>query len=168
MVSQYFARLSKGKIKYWQCCLIAFGIAFIMDLLMFGGGGSGVMVIMQLTLPIIIIMMPIACVLIFLNLATDKIPNDNVYRAAVIVSGFVGACDYFGSGIYGYSLPFFSQIAGAINGSWNIFAPYGFGWIIPTAVACAVGWFIKYKGFEPRPYLRENAKQGDDEDAAIA
>jgi hypothetical protein len=78
------------------------------------------------------------------------------------MSALVGACDYFGSGIFGLSVPGFSHLAGFFYGSWNIFAGYGFSWIIPTAVACVIGAFIKYKGFEPRPFLRENAGQEEE------
>ncbi|MDR3337369.1 MAG: branched-chain amino acid transport system II carrier protein [Treponema sp.] len=166
MFSQYFVRLTKGKWQYKWVCIIAFAFAILMNVLSYIGGGSGVTFIINLAMPIMIILMPMACALVFLNPFTNKIRNDNVYRAAVIMAAFVGACDYFGTGMFGFALPVFSHLAGFFYGKWNIFATYGFSWIIPTAVACIIGAFIKYKGFESRPFLRENAGQEREDSVA--
>jgi LIVCS family branched-chain amino acid:cation transporter len=166
MLSQFFVRLSKGKWQYKYICIVAFAFGIFMTILSYIGGGSGVTFIITIAMPIMIILMPMACSLVFLNPFTNKIRNDNIYRAAVIMAAFVGACDYFGTGMFGPIVPGFSQLSGFFYGKWNIFASYGFSWIIPTAIACIIGAFIKYKGFEPRPFLRENAGQEGDEAAA--
>ncbi|MDR3305541.1 MAG: branched-chain amino acid transport system II carrier protein [Clostridiales Family XIII bacterium] len=164
LFSQFFVRITKGKWQYKWVCIVAFICAFLMDVGSYAGGGSGVTFIINLALPIMVICMPAGCAAIILTLFTKKIGNDNVFRAAIIMSMFVGACEYFGSGMYGYTLPFFTPVYGFLGySSWNIFTPYGFSWIIPTVVACVIGWFIKFKGFESRPYLRENA----DDDAVV-
>jgi len=164
LFSQFFVRITKGKLKYKWVCIVAFACAFLMDVGSYAGGGSGVTFIINLALPIMVICMPPGAAMIILTLFTKKIANDNVYRAAVIMSLFVGACEYFGSGMYGFTLPFFTPVYNFLGySSWNIFTPYGFSWVIPTVVACVIGWFIKGKGFESRPYLRENV----DDDAIV-
>ena len=85
--------------------------------------------------------------LTILTLFTDKIKNDNVYRAAAVMSFICGVVSYF-------KIPGLYDV---LSGSWNVLAPYGFDWVFPTIVAAIIGNFIKYKGFENRPYLRENA-----------
>ncbi|MDR1767658.1 MAG: branched-chain amino acid transport system II carrier protein, partial [Propionibacteriaceae bacterium] len=62
-----------------------------------------------------------------------------------------------------YSTTMGLSTAAADFGVWNfLFAIVGdLGYIIPAIVGGVVGFFIKFKGFEERPYLREH--EGDDE-----
>lgn len=147
MSAQFFERATNGKLKYQYGVVAAMAISFIIAVLSYAGGSSGVEFILALALPLLMILYPITVALAVMNLFNVQIKNDNAYRAAVVMAGICGTINYF-------NIP---GLAEALNGGWNFLAPYGFSWIIPTVVAAVIGNFIKYKGYEPRPYLRENA-----------
>jgi branched-subunit amino acid permease len=76
-----------------------------------------------------------------MNLFTRYINNDNVYRFGVVGALVCGLLDTLG-------VPFMSGLP---------LAGIGLGWVVPTVVLSVIGAFVKYKGYESRPYLRENA-----------
>jgi branched-subunit amino acid permease len=134
---------------------------------------SGVQTLLNLTLPFLLVTMPITVVLIFLNLFSEKINNDNVYRGAALAAGIWGIAygiaylDAFTLG-HGFGV-YASGWYNAFFGPWNfIYALTGdLGYIIPAAVGAIIGAFIKKGGYEERPYLREHAGDVDFDYAAL-
>jgi len=159
LTAQYYCRITGGRLRYPVAVVIGMALAFAVALFSFVGGGSGVEFILSIAYPLIVITAPITIVLVVLNLFSKHIPNDNVYRAAALVAGLCGTVTYFAA-----ELPGLAQL---LYGDWNVIAPYGFHFVIPTAVACVIAWFIKWKGFEERPYLREHAGDDDFDFAAL-
>jgi hypothetical protein len=107
--------------------------------------------------------MPITVVLIVLNLFSEKINNDNVYRGAAIAAGIWGlgyAAAYLDAFTLGHGFAVYgSGWFTAMFGPWNfIYTLTGdLGYIIPAAVGAIIGALIKKGGYEERPYLREHA-----------
>lgn len=142
----FLQRATNGKVKYSTAVIVYFVIAIIIAIFSSIQEGSGVEFILELATPIVMITTPASIALAALSMFSDKIDNDNVYRAAFIVTILTCAINY-------YSVPGLSTF---LTGSWNFLAPYGFEWVIPAIVGAVIGQFIKYKGYEPRSYLREN------------
>jgi hypothetical protein len=105
-----------------------------------------------------------ASAVIFLNLFSEKINNDNVYRGAVIAAGLWGIAsgvayiDAFTLG-HGYAVYGSGWYSGFFFGKWNfVYTLVGdLGYVIPAAVGAVIGAFIKKGGYSERPYLREHA-----------
>lgn len=142
----FLQRATNGKVKYSVAVIVYFVIAIIIAIFSSVQEGSGVEFILELATPIVMITTPASIALAALAMFSDKINNDNVYRAAFAVTILTCAVNY-------YNVPGLSTF---LKGGWNFLAPYGFEWVIPAIVGAVIGQFIKYKGYEPRPYLREN------------
>ncbi|MDR1574129.1 MAG: branched-chain amino acid transport system II carrier protein, partial [Clostridiales Family XIII bacterium] len=154
--------ISGRKISY-KSAVIAYAIIGFVVAVILSTTPSGVQTLLNLTLPFLLISMPITVVLIILNLFNEKINNDNVYRGAAIAAGLWGLgygmayLDAFtlGHGFAVYGSGWFT----AMFGPWNfIYTLTGdLGYIIPAAVGAVIGAFIKKGGYSERPYLREHA-----------
>ena len=147
LCNQLYMRATKGKLNYKLSVIVTMIMAFVIAALGYTAAESGVEFILSLALPFISAALPVTVALTILTLFTNQIKNDNVYRAAAVMSFLCGIVSYF-------KIPGLYDV---LSGSWNVLAPYGFDWVFPTVVAAIIGNFIKYKGFESRPYLRENA-----------
>ena len=147
LCNQLYMRATKGKLNYKLSVIITMIMAFVIAALGYTAAESGVEFILSLALPFICAALPVTVALTILTLFTNQIKNDNVYRAAAVMAFICGVVSYF-------KIPGLYDV---LSGSWNVLAPYGFDWVFPTIVAAIIGNFIKYKGFESRPYLRENA-----------
>ncbi|MDR1782055.1 MAG: branched-chain amino acid transport system II carrier protein [Bacilli bacterium] len=91
---------------------------------------------------------------VILTIFTRFIRNDNVFRGASIAALVFGVL---------IALP---QTYPDIFSFLNIFLKLPLvsvylGWLIPAIICGIIGAFIKYKGYENRPFLRENAEQQD-------
>jgi len=71
------------------------------------------------------------------------------------VAGVCGTIYFFGN-TYGW----WPSLYHALTGRWNFLTTWGLYYIIPVVVACAIAWFIRWKGFTERPYLRQH--EGDE------
>ncbi|MDR0556606.1 MAG: branched-chain amino acid transport system II carrier protein [Treponema sp.] len=170
LASEFYSSVSGRKIEY-KTAVAAFTILAFIVAVILSTTPSGVQTLLNLTLPFLLISMPITVVLIVLNLFSEKIKNDNVFRGAVIAAGIWGlasgvayltaftigggypdALAVYGSGWY----------AGFFFGPWNFIYTWtgDLGYIIPAAIGAVIGAFIKKGGYSERPYLREHA---DDE-----
>ncbi|MDR1587731.1 MAG: branched-chain amino acid transport system II carrier protein [Treponema sp.] len=165
LAAEFFSSISGRKISY-KTAVFAFAIIGFIVAVLLSTTPSGVQTLLNMTLPFLLITMPITVVLIILNLFNEKINNDNVYRGAAIAAGIWGLgygiayLDAFtlGHGFAVYGSGWFT----AMFGPWNfIYTLTGdLGYIIPAAVGAIIGAFIKKGGYTERPYLREHA--GDD------
>jgi LIVCS family branched-chain amino acid:cation transporter len=169
LASEFFSSISGRKISYKAAVFAYAGIGTVVAIIL-STTPSGVQTLLNLTLPFLLISMPITVVLIVLNLFTEKINNDNVFRGAVIAAGIWGPA----SGI-AYLIAF--TIGGGVNldlfaasymndwyskfffGQWNfIYTLTGdLGYIIPGAIGAIIGAFIKKGCYSERPYLRDHA-----------
>ncbi|MDR2356441.1 MAG: branched-chain amino acid transport system II carrier protein [Clostridiales Family XIII bacterium] len=170
LASEFFSRISERKISY-KTAVCAFAIIGFVVGVILSTTPSGVQTLLNLTLPFLLISMPVTVVLIILNLFSEKIRNDNVFRGAAIAAGIWGlasgiayltaftigggapeALAVYGSGWY----------AGFFFGQWNfIYTLTGdLGYILPAVIGAVIGALIKKGGYAERPYLREHA--GDD------
>ncbi|MDR1469162.1 MAG: branched-chain amino acid transport system II carrier protein [Spirochaetaceae bacterium] len=162
LASEFFSSISGRKISY-KAAVLAYAIIGFIVAVILSTTPSGVQTLLNLTLPFLLISMPITVVLIVLNLFNEKINNDNVYRGAAIAAGIWGLgygiayldAFTFGHGFAVYGSGWFT----AMFGPWNfIYTLTGdLGYIIPAAVGAIIGAFIKKGGYEERPYLREHA-----------
>jgi LIVCS family branched-chain amino acid:cation transporter len=162
LASEFFSSISGRKISY-KAAVFAYAIIGALVALILSTTPSGVQTLLNLTLPFLLISMPITVVLIVLNLFSEKIKNDNVYRGATIAAGIWGlgyAAAYLDAFTLGHGFAVYgSGWFTAMFGPWNfIYTLTGdLGYIIPAAVGAIIGAFIKKGGYEERPYLREHA-----------
>jgi LIVCS family branched-chain amino acid:cation transporter len=173
LASEFYSSISGRKIKYKHAVLGYAVLAFIVGVLL-STTPSGVQTLLNLTLPFLLITMPITVVLIVLNLFNEKINNDNVYRGAALFAGIWGLASgiayltafTFGGGFAVYGSAWY---AGFFFGKWNfIYTLTGdLGYIIPAAIGAVIGAFIKKGGYEERPYLREHAGDENFDYAAL-
>jgi LIVCS family branched-chain amino acid:cation transporter len=172
LASEFFSRITDRKISY-KAAVFTYAIVGFVVAVLLSTTPSGVQTLLNLTLPFLLISMPITVVLIVLNLFSEKINNDNVFRGAVIGAGIWGLA----SGI-AYLMAFtigggvdeglFAASYGSAWYSGFFFGPWNFiytltgdlGYILPGAIGAVIGAFIKKGGYSERPYLREHA--GDD------
>jgi len=89
LTAQYYSRITGGKLKYQQVVIIGSALAFVIAVIL-STTPSGVQTLLNLTVPVLLMTSPITVVLIILNLFSDKIRNDNVYRGATIAAGVWG------------------------------------------------------------------------------
>jgi LIVCS family branched-chain amino acid:cation transporter len=162
LASEFFSSISGRKISYKSAVLAYAIIGFIVAVIL-STTPSGVQTLLNMTLPFLLISMPITVVLIVLNLFNEKINNDNVYRGATIAAGLWGLgygiayLDAFtlGHGFAVYGSGWFN----AMFGPWNfLYTLTGdLGYVIPAAIGAVIGAFVKKGGYSERPYLREHA-----------
>jgi LIVCS family branched-chain amino acid:cation transporter len=167
LASEFFSSISGRKISY-KTAVFAYAIIGAVVAIILSTTTSGVQTLLNLTLPFLLISMPITVVLIVLNLFTEKINNDNVYRGATIAAGIWGLVSgiaYIIAFTVGGGAPealgsaYGSGWYNAFFGSWNfIYTLTGdLGYIIPAVIGAIIGAFVKKGGYMERPYLREHA-----------
>ncbi|MDR0879839.1 MAG: branched-chain amino acid transport system II carrier protein [Clostridioides sp.] len=127
---QYFADLSKGKLKYEHIVIVVCVFSAIIS-------NFGVSTIISLAAPILGLVYPATVTMIILSLFTDKIKNDNVFKCAVYVSLLISVIDLLASkGIGGNALTFTQHLP---------LAGLGFDWVLPVIIGALVGFFIPSK-----------------------
>jgi LIVCS family branched-chain amino acid:cation transporter len=142
-VGEFFEDITKKKLPYaWTVAIITI-ISYILS-------NGGVEAILQYSAPIVFTLFPGIIYLVIMTLFTRYINNDNVYRFGVAGALICGLLDTLGA-------PFMSGLP---------LAGVGLGWVVPAAILSIIGAFVKYKGYESRPYLRENAALSSEEAAS--
>jgi LIVCS family branched-chain amino acid:cation transporter len=172
LAAEFFSSISGRKIPY-KSAAVAYAVIGAVVAIILSTTPSGVQTLLNLTLPFLLISMPITVVLIILNLFSEKIDNDNVYRGATIAAGVWGL-GYAVAYLWAFTLGLGFDVYGsgwftAMFGSWNfLYTLTGdLGYIIPAAIGAVIGAFIKKGGYEERPYLREHAGDKDFDYAAL-
>jgi LIVCS family branched-chain amino acid:cation transporter len=177
LAAEYFSSISGRKISY-RVAVLAFAIIGLIVGIILSTTPSGVQTLLNLTLPLLLITMPITVVLIVMNLFSDKINNDNVYRGAAIAAGIWGVASgiaYIQAFTIGGGAPEALAVYGSGWYSGFFFGPWNFiytltgdlGYILPSAIGAVIGAFIKKGGYAERPYLREHAGDVDFDFAAL-
>ncbi len=121
-VAQYFFHVSKEKLKYeWIVIFLCVFSAIVSNF--------GVSTIIQFSVPILLVIYPIIVSLILVSMFTDKIKNDNVFKAVAYTALVVSFLTVFGIGPM-EKLPF---------------ANLGFNWAVPVLIGGIIGNFIPMK-----------------------
>jgi LIVCS family branched-chain amino acid:cation transporter len=150
LTASFYSRAIKG-LKYEVAVVVSLALGFCIALLSYTGGGSGVTAILTFAIPVLLITFPGALILMILNtFLADRINNDNVFRAAYAVATLAGIATAF---------PNIPVLKYLVDYRWNPLVFYGFGSLIPAIAGGIIGQFIKWHGYDNRPYLRENAEK---------
>ncbi len=126
--SDFFNEVTNGKLKYGQLVLLMCLFGFFIS-------NIGISAMIAIATPLLNLVYPVLLTQIILSFFSDKIKNDNICRAAALVTllvcGIGVLADY---GVAGcsivYSLPF---------------AQFGFFWLIPAIIGGVLGAFIPAK-----------------------
>jgi LIVCS family branched-chain amino acid:cation transporter len=163
LTSEYYRRITGGRISYPAAVLICMVISLIIGVAL-STTASGVDTLLNLTIPVLLITAPITVTLIILNMFTDQIRNDNVYRGATIgagIWGLVWGLAYFFAVTTGTagSVPWLYGLAGVMFGPnpysmyfglgtdtanigvWNFLFQWtgDLGYVIPAVVGGVIG-----------------------------
>lgn len=117
-VGEYFSKLLR--ISYEKTVIITTIVGFIFS-------NFGVNTIVKISAPILIFLYPIAIVLIFLNIMKKYIPNEFIFKGAVLGSGIVGFIEMINS--FGLKIYLFEKIYLFLP-----FSDFGLAWLIPTLI----------------------------------
>lgn len=128
--ADFLEELTGGRVKYRQWILV---IAILCCLLSI----QGVTGLVNYVTPIFTFLYPAFIVLTALGLFDRHVPNDGVYKGAIIAACIFGALDAINIVINSPGLTAF--ISKFPLGS------HGFAWLIPTIIAGVIGYFI-YRG----------------------
>lgn len=121
-VAQFFAGVTNNRIKYeWWVIGICIFSAIISNF--------GVSTIIQFSGPILGIIYPVVVAMILLSIFSEKIKNDNVFRFAAYMALLIGIL-----GLLGVS--FVNKLP---------LAAFGMNWLVPTAIAALIGFFVPSK-----------------------
>lgn len=133
VVAEFTEELTRGKITYvWTILIIT--VIFIVQAM------GGVTYIVTFTTPFLLFFYPAMIITVLLGLARSIVPNDGVWKGALIGSSLLGLYDAvaFLSEHFGWRLP-----VGLVNAQQAIpLAPAGFAWIVPGVLGAVVGGLI--------------------------
>ena len=122
--SEYFAKISNGKISYEKVVVIISVFSAVVS-------NFGVTTIIQFSIPILQVIFPGVTILVLMSLFTDKIKNNNSFKFAAYLT----------------LLTSLLLVINSINGSMAFitklpFAAMGFGWLIPGLIGAIIGNFV--------------------------
>ncbi|GAA1943975.1 branched-chain amino acid transport system II carrier protein [Brevibacterium antiquum] len=133
VIGEFTEELSRGKITYFWTILII-TVIFIVQAM------GGVSYIITFTTPFLLFFYPAMIITVILGLARKAIPNDGVWKGALIGASLLGLYDAaaFLSEEFAWSLP-----PNLVNVQQAIpLAAAGFGWIVPGIIGAVVGGLI--------------------------
>lgn len=134
IAGDFLEKLTRGKLKFRWATLIVCIICVIQ-------AGGGVNKIIQWSAPVFLFMYPIAIVLTILGLLKVLIPNNGVWKGAVIMAMVMGLYDAFNSmrseGMLHIQTNALDHFIAAIP-----FSSAGFTWIVPCIVGGIIGGII--------------------------
>lgn len=118
-VAQFFAGVTNNKIRYeWWVIGICIFSAVISNF--------GVSSIIQFSGPILGVIYPVVVAMILLSIFSEKIKSNNAFRFAAYMALIIGILGLFGVSAVN-SLPL---------------AGFGLNWLVPTAIAAIIGFFV--------------------------
>ncbi|WP_028828781.1 branched-chain amino acid transport system II carrier protein [Proteocatella sphenisci] len=133
VIAGYINDLSKGRIPYKA------GVAFVAVIAIIQALG-GVAKIIVIAGPIFMFIYPLSIVIVILGCFKKYVPNNGVWKGAVLAAAIIGLYDSFGiiGAIMGFSIP------AAITGIYTIIplASQGFAWVLPSILGGAIGGFV--------------------------
>lgn len=122
--AQYFEKITKGKLNYGLIVTVVCIFSAVVS-------NFGVSTIIKFSAPILNMIYPATIVLIIMTLFTEKIKNDNTFKAATYMALFISILTVVND--LGISIPMVTKLP---------FAPLGFNWIVPVIIAGIIGSFI--------------------------
>ncbi|KMT21092.1 branched-chain amino acid transport system II carrier protein [Clostridium cylindrosporum] len=127
---EYFSNLTKGKVSYKAMVIIVSVFSCVMSVV-------GVSTIVKISVPVLVLLYPVAAVLMVLTVFDKFIRNKNVYKGAVIGAFVVSLFD---------ALTIAKLPIESVNTmiSKIPLAGFGLGWIIPSIVGMLIGLLFKY------------------------
>lgn len=158
IVADFIEKLTRGKISFHVATIIVTVICIVQ-------ASGGVNKIIQWSGPVFLFMYPMAIVLTICGLFGRIIPNNGVWKGAVITAMIVGAYDSFRTM---RSLGMFHLNTWALDHFFLSlpFASAGFTWIVPCIVGAAVGGLLshfmkgKFKTLQTERECKESATKG--------
>jgi len=124
VVGNYFEDLTKGKLSYKSIVIGTSVFSTIISVI-------GVEQIVKFSVPLLVLVYPVAILLIVLNLFDDYIKSNNVYKGAVFGAIIVSTFDALAA--MNINIEFANSLIARLP-----FASSGFAWIVP-AVVCGIG-----------------------------
>ncbi len=130
-VGDYFSSISKGKLKYRVICVFT---------VLFSGvfATVGVNKIVQIAVPFLVMVYPVAIILILLTIFGGKKLHRNIFRGAVVGALAISAFDALTSA--GLPIAFANNLI-----SYIPLAKDGFPWIIPALIGGIIGAVTAYR-----------------------
>lgn len=125
-IAQFFVGVCNNKVKYeW----IVIGFCVFSAVI----SNFGVSTIIQFSGPILSVIYPVVIAMVLLSIFTEKIKNDNTFRFAAYVALVISILTVA-------NVPIMQKLP---------LASFGLNWLVPVAIAAAIGFFIpsKKKGF---------------------
>ncbi len=126
--AEYFSQLSRGRLSYRLLCLIICAFSAVVSI-------AGLDQIVAVAAPILDVIYPPALVLVLLAFFSRHIKRDLVFRFAALGALLFSLLSTLDAHT-GLSFPFLNRLP---------LSDLGFGWILPSAVAGAVGFFMPSK-----------------------
>ena len=124
--SDYFSKLTKGKISYNVFAIIMSVVSAIL-------GIGGVEKIIKLAVPILQVLYPIVIVLIAMTLLGKVVKNDSVVKFTVYITLIVSVIDTMNT-LTGGDIAFLKGLLGIIP-----LSSVGFSWLLPSIIAFIIG-----------------------------
>jgi branched-chain amino acid:cation transporter, LIVCS family len=126
-VSDYFATATNGKLKYEH---LVIGICVFSAVV----ANFGVNAIIKVSAPILVVLYPVMIVLVIMNIFSNVINNEAVYKGSVYVTLVVSVLTVAQG--FGLNVPFINSLP---------LASLGFNWIVPAIVGGIAGSFFGKK-----------------------
>ncbi|MEG0371690.1 MAG: branched-chain amino acid transport system II carrier protein, partial [Clostridium sp.] len=129
--SEYFSKLLKGKISYKSMVLIIAVFSCVMSI-------SGVSTIIKISIPVLVMLYPIATVLMVLVVLDRFIPNKNMYKGAVIGAFIVSLFEALAAA----KMPI--EVVNELIKKIPL-AEYSLAWVIPSIICMFIAMLFKDK-----------------------
>ncbi|MBF4691561.1 branched-chain amino acid transport system II carrier protein [Fusibacter ferrireducens] len=123
IVGNFFEKISKGKIPYKATVVFVCAFSAVMSVV-------GVETIVEIAVPLLVFVYPIAMVLILFNLLDRYLPHDAAYKGAALGAGLIGAVDAVKALNFRALNAIFEPIYTLIN--YLPLANVGFAWLLPA------------------------------------
>ena len=123
-ISEYFSRLSNGKVSYQTVAIIGCVVSCVI-------ANVGFTAIVKLATPVLSLVYPPVLALVGVSFLNKYIKNLNVHRMGAFVAFIFSIAMVAGD--YGVQVPLLSSLP---------FADAGLAWILPTVAGCILGGFI--------------------------
>ncbi len=136
IVGNFFEKVSGGKIPYKATVIFVCAFSAVMSVV-------GVDTIVEIAVPLLVLVYPIAMVLIVFNLVDRFLPHAAAYKGAVLGAGLIGAVD-------AVKALNFAALNATLQPVYNLvdhlpMASFGFAWITPALVlSLAFGLWGRY------------------------
>lgn len=129
-VAEYFANITKNRLKYEQVVIIVCLFSLVISNL-------GVGAIIKISAPILNLIYPATIVLVMCTLFAKYIKNDNAVKAATYTALLIGILT--SANDLGFTVSFLEKLP---------LANVGFSWVVPSIIAGFIGNLIKSKNIE--------------------